>query len=203
MKNKYAFHGDLSSCARALGRDLPVSTKQAVELCRFLRGKPLSKAKAALERVRVREEAVPFTRFSEGAGHKPGVGMGKFPVKAAGALLKLLRQVESNAQQKGLSSELVVVHVCAHKAARPLRYGRHRGREMKRTHVEVVVKEAPGKKEKPRRQKSTSQAEKKPEGLKEKKTGAVQKKDDKKEGKGAGKEAKKESEKSQEESVKQ
>ena len=35
----------------------------------------------------------------------------------------------------------MIIHICAHRAARPWHYGRQRRRKTKRTNVEVVVKE--------------------------------------------------------------
>ncbi|MDD5086915.1 MAG: 50S ribosomal protein L22, partial [Candidatus Nanoarchaeia archaeon] len=68
--------------AKAVGILLPISTKQAVEICNMLRGGNLQKAKTFLEEVADMKKAVKFDRFSEGAGHKKGMGPGKYPVKA-------------------------------------------------------------------------------------------------------------------------
>ena len=63
------------------------------------------------------------------------------------SFLGLLKSVEANAQFKGLhSSNLQIVHICAHRAARPMRSGRQRGRQTKRTHVEIVLQESVKKK---------------------------------------------------------
>jgi large subunit ribosomal protein L22 len=161
--HKYAYTGKTAHTAKAVGRDLPVSTKQAVEICKHLRGKDAARAKKLLQQVQEKSHAIPFTRASEGAGHKRGVGPGKYPVKAAGEFLKLLTAVEANAQQAGLFSQMRIIHLCAHRASRPMRYGRHRGREMKRTHVEIVVQEIPGKKRAPPvKKQETPKAEAKP-----------------------------------------
>ncbi|NJL43955.1 MAG: 50S ribosomal protein L22 [Nitrosarchaeum sp.] len=146
---RYTYQKDAAGTARVMGKDLSVSTKQAIELCSVLRGLRLAQARRVLEDAKALRRAIPFRRYSEGAGHKPGIGMGKFAVKASGEFLKLLGQAEANASQRGLSSDLQIVHLVANKAASPMHYGRHRGREMKRTHIEIVVREVPGAKRSP------------------------------------------------------
>ena len=43
--------------AQINGKDLPISTKQAIEICNFIRGKSTTKAKALLQRVLVMKQA--------------------------------------------------------------------------------------------------------------------------------------------------
>jgi hypothetical protein len=108
-----------------------------------------------LEAVVAMKEAIPYRRFNMDVGHKPGMAAGRYPVKACTAILALVKSAEANAQFKGLhSSNLYLVHVCAHKAARPMRYGRQRGRQAKRTHVEVVLQERVAKKKEPKQSQS-------------------------------------------------
>jgi len=71
--NKYAFQGfNKELMARAVGRDLTVSTKQAIEICNYLRKRKLAQAKMLLEKVIEKKQAVPFKRFVNGLGHKAG-----------------------------------------------------------------------------------------------------------------------------------
>jgi large subunit ribosomal protein L22 len=141
MAYKYSRKECLDNQARAAGLNLDVSTKQCVEICKYLRNKTLQDAKAILEAVILKKRAIPFPKYTEGAGHKKGIGPGKYPVKAASLILKIFKSVEANAQTKGLSSNLKIVHMNAHQAARPWHYGRLRRVKMKRTHVEVIVQE--------------------------------------------------------------
>ncbi len=129
--------------AKAVGVALPISTKQSIEICNFIRRKPLAKAKQRLIEVINKKMAVPFKRFNDNVGHKRGkIAAGRYPEKSCGEILKLLESVEANAQFKGLNtSNLVITHICAQKAARPWHYGRQRRRKMKRTNVEVIVEE--------------------------------------------------------------
>lgn len=138
---RYAFQSfDSKTMARAKVIALPISTKQAIEVCKFVKKfKDLDKAITIVEEVIAKKRAVPFTRFTEGAGHKPGIGSGKYPVKVSKYLLKLLLEVKANALAKGLES-LQIIHLAANKASRPYKYGRFTRRQAKRTHLEVVVK---------------------------------------------------------------
>ena len=135
--------------AKAAGRALPISTKQSIEICAFIRHIPLEKAKKKLVEVINKKSAIPFKRFNGDVGHRKGkIAAGRYPEKASGYILKLLETVEANAQFKGLNtSNLLIIHICAHKAANQWHYGRQRRRKMKRTNVEVVVKERAEKKE--------------------------------------------------------
>ncbi|MBS3112684.1 50S ribosomal protein L22 [Candidatus Woesearchaeota archaeon] len=128
--------------ARASGRDLGISTKTSIEICRWLRYRNLQKAKNLLEKVIIKKVAVPYLRFNTKMGHKPGITSGGYPISAAKEILRLLNSVEKNAQSKSLNIEtLKIIHMNAHKASTPVHAGRHGGRVMKRTHVEILVAE--------------------------------------------------------------
>ncbi|HII72272.1 TPA: 50S ribosomal protein L22 [Candidatus Woesearchaeota archaeon] len=161
---KYAFKDfEKDLMARASGRDLDISTKQAIEICSFLRNKKLQRAKQILKNVMEKKEAIPFKRFTDGLGHKRGnIAAGRFPFKASSRMLKLLESVEANAQSKGLNtSDLEIIHICANIAHRPMHHGRQSRRLFKRTHVEVVVKETAKKEKAAKGRKSASEAPKK------------------------------------------
>lgn len=129
------------NCAQAMGVGLPISYKQSLMVTQAIRGLPLAKAKRVLEDALDMKRPIPFTRFTNGLGHKPGMAAGRFCVKASGKILDVLKNAEANAQFKGLSTgNLIVRHVCAKKGPNTLRYGRHH-RMAKRTHVEVVLEE--------------------------------------------------------------
>jgi len=144
MKYNYAFEmnkENKEALVKVVGRDLNISTKQAIEICSFIKKMPLKKARNVLERVEKKKLAIPFKRFTEGAGHKRGMSAGKYPVLASKQFLKLLKALEANAQNKGLSPELRIIHACAQQAPRPFHYGRKRRIKMKRTHVELIAEE--------------------------------------------------------------
>ncbi|MBI5072523.1 50S ribosomal protein L22 [Candidatus Woesearchaeota archaeon] len=164
MAIKYAF-SDYSKelMARAVGRDLSISKKQSVEICKWIRHKPLIRAKKMLEEVIAMKTAVPYTRFNWNVGHRPGMGPGRYPITCSAQILAILKSAEANAQAKGLNTgNLVIVHCNAQKAPTPLHYGRQRGTHMKRTHIEIVLQEKAEKKTE-EKAKSKAQKEKKTE----------------------------------------
>ena len=128
--------------ARAIGRSLPISTKVSVEICNNIKKKSLARAKQILADAISLKVPIKYTRFTNGAGHKKGIGAGKFPQKAASEILKMLLSVEANAQFKGINtSNLILKHISANNAGNTWRYGRHRRRKMKRTNIEIIVEE--------------------------------------------------------------
>ncbi|HLC72080.1 MAG TPA: 50S ribosomal protein L22 [Candidatus Nanoarchaeia archaeon] len=129
--------------ATATASDVPISTRQSVEICSAVRGKSLMKAKAFLQRVINMEEAVPYKRFKMSVAHKPGrIAAGRYPMKASKHFLALLNSVESNAEDKGLDKERLYIQlIMANKASRGYRAGRIRGIKARNTHVKVIVAE--------------------------------------------------------------
>jgi len=133
--------------ARALGRSLPISFKQSVEICNFIRKKKVDYAKNALDKVINKEIAIPFRKFNADMGHKKNMMAGRYPKKASMIILGLINHVEANAQFKGLNtSNLIITHIIANKASNVMHFGRKRSRKAKRTNVEIVVQEGVDKK---------------------------------------------------------
>jgi large subunit ribosomal protein L22 len=143
MKTKYAFQGLKENMARAITKDAGISTKASIEIANFIRGKKSSEAKVILERVLKKKQAIPFRRFTDGVGHRKGAGIsaGRFPIKACEIFITLIKQCEANAQAKGLSSDLRIVHLVPQQGSNTFRHGRLRRRSYKRTHLEIVLEE--------------------------------------------------------------
>ena len=164
MSGRNYSHPDITDKqARALATNVSISTKQAIEISSFIRGKKTKTAKRYLQEIIDHKRALPMRRFNqEGAGHKKGkVGPGRYPEKAANAFHDLLKSVESNAKYKGLIIDnLFITHVCAHKGPQQPRYGRKRGVVAKRTHIEIVVEQKQQKPEASRQQKKPGQPQK-------------------------------------------
>lgn len=129
--------------ATASMSNLPISTRQSVEICSAVRGKSLRKAKEFLQRVLNMEEAVPYRRFKMNVAHKPGhIAAGRYPQKSTKAMLALLASVESNAEDKGLDKDkLYIQTIMANKASRGFRAGRIRGIKARNTHMKIIVAE--------------------------------------------------------------
>ncbi|HHQ44659.1 MAG TPA: 50S ribosomal protein L22 [Candidatus Altiarchaeales archaeon] len=102
---------DKTSTVKAMGRDYNISFKSTVELCKHLKGMPLTKALKILEKVKEKEYAVPYTRFNKGVGHRKGAGVkiGKFPVKVARHVEMVLKNLEANAEFKGMDAQNITI----------------------------------------------------------------------------------------------
>ena len=134
--------------AIARGKNLPVSTKAAIMVCAHLRNRSYSSATRILKAAIAEEEAIPFTRFNDGVGHRKGMASGRYAVNTCKAILMLLESAKANAINKGLGEELVISEIRANKAASQMRFGRQSRRQAKRTHIIVALSEneAPTKK---------------------------------------------------------
>lgn len=128
--------------ARTLGTAMPISFKQSVEICSFIKNKNISDAKKILQNAAEGKKAISFKRYNRDLGHKKKIGPGRYPEKASKEFIKLIESAEANAQFKGLNtSNLVIAHISAHKAGKAWHFGRQSRRRMKRTNVEIVVEE--------------------------------------------------------------
>ncbi|MFN4132864.1 MAG: 50S ribosomal protein L22 [Candidatus Hadarchaeales archaeon] len=135
-------------CARAYGKEMRVSPKDAVEVCRTIRGMTLEKAKEFLANVQKKKVAVPYRVHKKKLAHKKVVGAGAYPVKAAREILKVLKNAEENAKYKGMDAEkLKVVHASAYRGTIirgiiPRAFGRASPFNKPLTNVEIILKEA-------------------------------------------------------------
>ena len=146
----YSFQNfDPDRMARASGRDLRISPKHSVELLREIRGMMLNDALKYLDDVINLRRPVPMKRFNDSQGHKPGKGFGpgRYPVKVAKAVKKILLNAKNNAEQKGLDVDrLKIIHAAAHRGPVlrgyiPRAFGRATPFNEETTHIEIVVEE--------------------------------------------------------------
>jgi len=127
--------------AVARGKDLPISTKQSIAICRFIRGKMLNKAIEELEKVEKKKKAIAMKgEFPHRKGISKSGGGGRYPIKAAKVFIKLLKSLSANAAVKGLDTGRIEIYAKADKAGRPRKPGR-KLRKFKRTHITLIGKE--------------------------------------------------------------
>lgn len=147
---------DNEKTVKASGRELRISPKHAREVCKTIKGMHLDKAKRYLEQVVAKRQPVPFRRFVKKLGHRHGMQktmVGKYPVKAAARILKVLDSAEGNAEFKGLDTErLRIIHASAYPGIRlkrsiPRAFGRSTPKNKTLTHVEIAVEEIEESKE--------------------------------------------------------
>jgi len=143
MTYKYATQNMTEKMAKAVRTSLAVSTKQSVEISKFIKGRTPANAIALLESVLTQKTAVPYTRFNWDIGHKKGIGPGRYPQKASTEFISLIKLAVANATDIGLNvNKLRIFNVVSQKGAKKYRHGRHRGQKAKHTHLEIVLVEA-------------------------------------------------------------
>ena len=144
---------DPEKTAKASGREIRVSHKHAREVCKTIKGMMLSNAKTYLNDVIEKRKAVPFRRFKKKLGHRHGLlkaAAGRYPVKTAQQVLKVVEGAEANAENKGLDVDrLRIIHAAAYPGMKIKRYmprahGRSSPKYETTTHIEIVLDEKPG-----------------------------------------------------------
>jgi large subunit ribosomal protein L22 len=137
--------------AKAIGRELRISPKSSVEICRAVRKKNVEKAKEFLSEVVDMKKPVPMKRFKKGIAHRRGLEKaayaGRYPKKAASQILKVLESAEANAEYKGLDTDrLYVRHISTQRGRvirgiRPRAFGRASPFNEETTNIEVILQE--------------------------------------------------------------
>ena len=143
----YRFNPENTS--RALGAEVHISPKHARELSSAIRGMDLEDAKRYLEDVIALKQPVPFRRYKRYVGHRKGKGFGpgRYPKKAAKAIMEVLENAEANAESKMLETDtMFIAHIAAYsgriyKATRPRARGRATAWNTDTANIEVVLKE--------------------------------------------------------------
>ena len=113
------------------GFDIPVSTKQSKEICRFIKGKKINDAIKDLELVINQRKAVPMR--GEIPHRKGRIMSGRFPQKTSKRFIILLKSLSSNCIYNNIENP-IITEAFANIGARP--FGR-RGVRRKRTHIRI------------------------------------------------------------------
>lgn len=118
-------------------KSVPISTKYAISLCKFVKGKRTGDAIRDLEQVILLKKAVPMK--GEYA-HRKGKGMsgGKFPQRAARSFLVLVKSLAGNANNHEIDVP-IITEAIANQASMP--YGRFGRVRRKRTHIMLKARE--------------------------------------------------------------
>ena len=151
--NKYAYKekDDGAKTARAMAKSLKISPKHSVEICNAIRGMDVEKAKAYLNDVIEMKKSVPFKRHNKKVGHRKGQEgwpSGRYPIKAAEQILKVLENAEANAEYQGMDTEkLFIEHISSHRGIVirgyiPRAFGRMTPFNTPTTHIQIVLQEA-------------------------------------------------------------
>ncbi len=136
--------------ARAYGKELRISYKYAVEMCREIKGKKLDEVKKFLQDIIKMKRPLPLRRYKKGVAHRSelqGWYAGRYPVKVAKAFLEVLKNAEANAAYKGLDTKrLYVLHAAAMKGIKivkwiPRAFGRASPHVEQTVNLEIILEE--------------------------------------------------------------
>ena len=143
----YTRTADPDTSAKALGKELPISPKFSREICGMIRGMKVDKAIQALEEVIALKRPVPLKRYNKRVSHKQGVGPGRYPEKAATAILKVIQSAVANAEYKGLDVDSMVLRTITVSRGRtipghmPRAHGRATQWNQDTVNLEVIIEE--------------------------------------------------------------
>jgi large subunit ribosomal protein L22 len=146
----YAFQNfDPTKHVRSSLREKDISHKHAREVAVAIKGLSIEKARDYLQAVVNKERAIAFRRFNNQVGHRsdPGMMSGRYPQKTAKEFIKVLDNLESNAEYKGMDLDrLRIVNATVHKGTivkrfTPRAMGRASPKNNALTHVELVAQE--------------------------------------------------------------
>ena len=147
VNSGYTAVADPDTTAKALGREMPVSPKFAREVAAMVRGMKVETAQKALEEVIEKKRPVPLKRYNKRGSHKAGVGPGRYPVKAAKAILSVIDSAVSNAEYKGLDVSGMAIATISVSRGRvipghmPRAHGRATEWNQDTINVEVIIQE--------------------------------------------------------------
>ena len=96
---RYSVQTDPDRSAKASARDIGISRKASREICRAIKGMTIHQSVEFLEAVIEKKVAVPYRRFKKNVVGWTG---GRYPEKAAKEILKVIRNLENNAENNQL-----------------------------------------------------------------------------------------------------
>lgn len=143
----YTIEADPDTSAKAIGKEMPVSPKFTREVCGMIRGMKVNNAVSVLEKIVALKTPVPLKRYNKRVSHKRGTGPGRYPKKAATAVLEVMKSAMSNAEFKGLSVDDMKVATISAARGRvisghmPRAHGRATQWNQETVNLEVIIQE--------------------------------------------------------------
>jgi len=116
---------------------LPISTKTAMYISKFIKGKTIPSAIMDLEEVIRKKKAVPYK--GEIPHRKGKIMSGRYPKKASMEFIRLLKSLQANATYVGINVPIISESI-SNLAPRP--FGKFGAVRKKRTHVKLKAVEA-------------------------------------------------------------
>lgn len=142
----YQIKENYESYAAARVEGVDASYKDLTEVCGRIRELPVERAVFLLEKFETGELPVLYKSHNKRLGHRRELGgkKGRYPKKAAGLVLKVLRSALANAQSKGLIEPYILVHASANKKniyPRMSSKGRRNTSNYETARIEIILRE--------------------------------------------------------------
>lgn len=143
----YSAEFDPERTSKAIGKELNISPKTSVEVCRRIKNMMTEDAVEFLEKVIALEQPIRYYRYCGQTGHRKGKGFGagRYPIKVAKEILEVIRSAQHNAEYKGLDSEKMrIIHIAASKGRiiegyMPRAHGRSTPSDHYLTNIELIL----------------------------------------------------------------
>ncbi|NYZ77201.1 50S ribosomal protein L22 [Candidatus Micrarchaeota archaeon] len=141
----YSAEFERENFATARSEDNNISYKDASEVCGRIRGKHAEWAVGFLELASEGEIPVLYKRHCKKLGHRRELGgrKGRYPKKAAGAVLKTLMGALANGKSRGMGEKYLIMHAAANKKntfGRVAPKGRWARSDYETSRIEIVLK---------------------------------------------------------------
>lgn len=148
-KVDYSLKVEPENTSKAIGRELHISPKKSMEICKAIKGMKTDEAKSFLEDVINLKKAVRFRRYKRDVPHRKGEGFmsGRYPKNAALGILQTVEHAEHNAEYKGLDPDVMFIkHAASHRGQiiegrMPRAQGRATAKNKHTTNIEIILKE--------------------------------------------------------------
>ncbi|MBS3068328.1 50S ribosomal protein L22 [Candidatus Micrarchaeota archaeon] len=136
---------ELENHAFSRAEGVEASYKDLSQVCGCINGRKVAWALDFLQKAAEGSIPILYKKFNTNLGHRRELGgsKGRYPKKAALAVLKAIKSVAANARIKGLSEDLTIVHVLANKKDSMPRMqpkGRRFRSDYETARIEVIVK---------------------------------------------------------------
>ena len=126
--------------ASVYGSNLQMGYKVGADICSMIRNRNIDEGIKRVEEVIAFKRAVMTNKRESAHRHGKGMMAGKFPVKACGDFIRMLKNLRSNAIYHELELEKCVIFCKADKASQPYKRG---GMRMKRSNVLIKLVKKP------------------------------------------------------------
>ncbi len=148
MPYKYSIKTDPDRSAKASARNIDVSPKATREVCKAIKGMKIHQAIEYLEDVLAKKRSVPYRRYKKNVAHRSdlkGWGPGRYPKKACTEVLKVLNNLENNAEANKLQvDKCIIIHAATllgtrQKGSFPRAHGRSSPKTKQFVHIEMIA----------------------------------------------------------------